>query len=274
MQIGAVTNPDDFSLDPTPANTSAKPPTPLETPSPAAVPASVPNPRSGSPHIQIQNPPVKPEATEDQRTLALRLAGEEAAAKAKENARSKLGSKPPTTEGDGQQPPTANPKARGTEPVENVAAKVEEKDFGADKSTSPEGRRRSVAPEIIPPLKRPSLAVECAAVSSANFRADNAEALGLINHHRGSAISATSKEEQDQVTRDIRSSISQAPDDGDIEALRKETTAAEEDTIEEDSEEEKAAEDEEKKQAQAAEETTPQKQGPKDGEKAVSSVED
>jgi hypothetical protein len=158
--------------------------------------------------------------------------------------------------------------------VENVAAKVEEKDFGADKSTSPEGRRRSVAPEIIPPLKRPSLAVECAAVSSANFRADNAEALGLINHHRGSAISATSKEEQDQVTRDIRSSISQAPDDGDIEALRKETTAAEEDTIEEDSEEEKAAEDEEKKQAQAAEETTPQKQGPKDGEKAVSSVED
>lgn len=58
--------------------------------------------------------------------------------------------------------------------------------------------------------RRPSLAdvAEVAAQSSDNFHADNVEALGRATHHRGSCVSATSREEKDQVVRDLRRSIS------------------------------------------------------------------
>jgi hypothetical protein len=73
-----------------------------------------------------------------------------------------------------------------------------------------------------------------AAVSSANFHADNAEALGLVEHHRGSIISTTDKEEQDKVVREIRASITADEPSGNLDAIRKQ--AAEQkgaDTIEE-----------------------------------------
>jgi hypothetical protein len=232
MEIGAVNDPDDLSSKPA----ETKPAAPVvETPKRTPVPPAAP--KSDSPHIQIQNPPVT-ETKEDQRTLALRLAGEEAAARAKQNALQKLGTKPATTEGDGKAAPTTEPSAKGTESAESATEKVdsvsEAKPIGSQTSASQEektenpiptpsrGRRTSVAPEIVPPLKRPSLADETAAVSTANFRAENADVLGLIDHHRGSIVSVTNKDEQDQVRKEIRESVTEAPEDGDLQALRKE----------------------------------------------------
>jgi len=292
-EIRAVSEPNDFSSEPKKSDA-------VEVPKPVAAVAATTtsNKSSGTstPHIQIQNPPVS-ENKEDQRTLALRLAGEEAAARAKENARSKLGAKPVTTEGEGKATPTSDPKAKGTESVALVKKEEkEEKKSGDDKdvaatstdsdteikkketssaNASPAGRRRSVVPEIIPPsLKRPSLADEVAAVSSANFHADNAELLGLVGHHRGSIISATTQDEQDQVRKDIRASISEAPADGDIDALRKTAEEKKGDTILEDSdagEEEKPAADAAKKEE---EKEQTQKQDPMDESKAGVSVAD
>ncbi|KUL87414.1 hypothetical protein ZTR_04714 [Talaromyces verruculosus] len=299
-EIGAVSDPNDFSSEPKKADT-------VEVPKPAPVAAiatTTSNKSSGTstPHIQIQNPPVS-EKKEDQRTLALRLAGEEAAARAKENARSKLGAKPVTTEGEGKATPTSDPKANGTESaVAPAEKKDDEKKPNTETATStatdsdsetkkeptsetgsPAGRRSSVVPEIIPPsLKRPSLVDEVAAVSSANFHADNAELLGLVGHHRGSIVSATTQDEQEQVRKDIRASISEAPADGDIDALRKTAEEKKEDTIFEDEDEGRDASQEEKKGEKPATETKEevkeegetQKQDPMDESKAGVSVAD
>lgn len=249
---------------------------------------------TSTPHIQIQNPPVT-ENKEDQRTLALRLAGEEAAARAKETARSKLGTKPVTTEGDGKATPTPDPKAKGTEALDSAQKPDEKKDDEKKATTTdsdtetkepstttetPASRRRSVVPELPASLKRPSLADEVAAVSSANFHADNAELLGLVGHHRGSIISATTVDEQEQVRKDIRASISEAPADGDIDALRKTAEEKKEDTIFEDDAESDQREEAEtkpateaaKKDEEVIEET--QKQDPMDESKAGVSVAD
>lgn len=257
---------------------------------------------TSTPHIQIQNPPVI-ENKEDQRTLALRLAGEEAAARAKENARSKLGAKPVTIEGQGKATPAPDPKAKGTEALVVAEKKKddekkddEEKEVtttssptDSDTETKKQppsatgspasGRRRSVVPEIIPPsLKRPSLADEVAAVSSANFHADNAELLGLVGHHRGSIISATTQDEQEQVRKDIRASVSEAPADGDIDALRKTAEEKKGDTIFEDDEDSDQSEKEEKPATEVAKtevkEEETQKQDPMDESKAGVSVAD
>ncbi|EED13635.1 conserved hypothetical protein [Talaromyces stipitatus ATCC 10500] len=287
-EIGAIKDPNDFSSD------SQK--KEVEVPKPAPV-ATTTNKSSepSAPRVQIQNPPVN-ENKEDQRTLALRLAGEEAAAKAKDNARSKLGSKPATTEADGKAP-TSGPETKGTESAVVLRQKDEEEkkpneSFTSDNrektttkdsvshstpTSSPAGRRSSVVPEIIPPsqLKRPSLADEVAAVSSANFHADNAELLGLVGHHRGSIISATTEDEQEKVRKDIRASISEAPADGDIDALRKTAVEREGDTIFED--EEESEEKEEKSVVPAAREEKQEdtkNQDPMDASKAGVSVAD
>lgn len=297
-EIGAVTDPNDFSSESKKADT-------VEVPKPAPVAAAATmtsNKSSGTstPHIQIQNPPVS-ENKEDQRTLALRLAGEEAAARAKENARSKLGAKPVTTEAEGKATPTSDPKAKGTESVVPAEKKDDEKKPDTEAATStptandtetkkepssatgsPAGRRSSVVPEIIPPsLKRPSLADEVAAVSSANFHADNAELLGLVGHHRGSIVSATTQDEQEQVRKDIRASISEAPADGDIDALRKTAEEKKGDTIFEDEDEGSDASEQENKEKpvtetkkEVKEEEGTQKQDPMDETKAGVSVAD
>ncbi|KAL1964847.1 hypothetical protein VTN77DRAFT_6349 [Rasamsonia byssochlamydoides] len=259
------------------ANTSAKPPTPADTPAPKAT--------SNSPHIQIQTPPSKDASKEDHITLALRQAGEEAASKAKENARAKLGTKLPSTEGDGKLPPTSKPEAKETEPVGKVDQKdVEGRQPGVPVSETDGGRRQSVAPapEIVAPPQRPSLESECAAVSSANFRAENAETLGLVGHHRASIVSATSQEEKDQVAQDLRKSISQPTADGDLDALRSSSSVskAQEETLEEEGEEGEGEAEEKKKYTDGHKVTgevsspNPQNQDPKAGEQAGISVED
>jgi len=105
------------------------------------------------------------------------------------------------------------------------------KEIEQPSSTSPTSKHRkgSVAPELPDTapdspksVKRPPLVPEVAAVSSANFHADNAEMLGLVEHHRGSIISAGNKEEQDKVVKEIRSSISAEDPPGSLDALRKE----------------------------------------------------
>jgi hypothetical protein len=140
-------------------------------------------------------------------------------------------------------------------------------------------------------------------VSTANFRAENAETLGLIDHHRGSIVSVADKDEGEQVRKASRESITEAPKDGDIEALRKEDADKKKrDTINEDEEEDAAvlgdsekeieesvkegtekkaesidaAEKEKTKEEEKEkeEEENPQKQDPKDASKASVSVED
>ncbi|KAJ6068280.1 uncharacterized protein N7446_005317 [Penicillium canescens] len=111
----------------------------------------------------------------------------------------------------------------------------------AASKAAPRGHRGSVAaelPDTAPDspktAKRPVLVPEMAAVSSANFHADNAEELGLVEHHRGSIISTTDKAEQDKVVREIRASITADEPSGNLDAIRKqaaEQTGA--DTIEE-----------------------------------------
>ena len=85
--------------------------------------------------------------------------------------------------------------------------------------------------------QRPRLVPEMAAESSANFHADSAQALGLVQHHRGSIVSATSPEEKKKVAQDLRTSVSGAQADV-VESLRAEKATREkegehEETIEE-----------------------------------------
>lgn len=227
---------------------------------PASTPKE-PEPATPKPStIKIQSPPTTKteEKKDEQAVLALRQASEEAASKAKSKSEEKKGSQ--------EEPELAR----------------------VDSPRASRAHRGSVAPELpdttsdspVGP-KRPPLVPEVAAVSSANFHADNAEMLGLVEHHRGSIISATDKEEQDKVVKEIRSSISASEPAGDLDALRKE--AAEKprtDTIEESQSEEEQGEakdlpvvpkDTTKK---SKEEETTATQDPKSAEDAAKSVQD
>ncbi|PKY07126.1 hypothetical protein P168DRAFT_324569 [Aspergillus campestris IBT 28561] len=91
---------------------------------------------------------------------------------------------------------------------------------------------------------RPRLVPEVAAESSANFHADSAQALGLVQHHRGSIVSATSPEEKKKVAQDLRTSVSGGQADV-VESLRAEkATRGDEGEHEETIEEEPAGVDE------------------------------
>ncbi|KAE8151094.1 hypothetical protein BDV25DRAFT_153187 [Aspergillus avenaceus] len=210
MQVNSV---EDY--DSMPATSTAQP----VTGSPAISTPSEPTaPKQST--IKIQNPPVKEVQKDDSITVALRQASEEAAAKAKEGKSEKPA---PVTSAPQQQPTPA----AGEEELK--------KEGGADSVR----RRSSVAPEIVAASssKRPPLVPECAAVSSANFHADNAEALGLVEHHRGSIVSATSPEEKAKVAQDIRKSISGGHAEM-LASLRDDQaqTAGQEETIDEESE--------------------------------------
>ncbi|KAJ5183924.1 hypothetical protein N7492_001540 [Penicillium capsulatum] len=183
-------------------------------------PASTPKePEPGTPKpstIKIQSPPAKTEEKKDDKAvLALRQASEEAASKAKSKADDKKQPSPPKEESESKkadEDSTSNAKTRHG----SVAAELP--DTAGD---SPKG------------VKRPPLVPEVAAVSSANFHADNAETLGLVEHHRGSIISTTDKEEQEKVVSDIRQSIT-GEDAGGLDAVRKEAAnKAQENSIEE-----------------------------------------
>lgn len=276
MQIGNVPNVD---TPPTPfpstETTATKPAFPPAAPPPTnpitttGQPTAPPPPKPGSsaPHVQIKDPPVE-EKKEDRISLTLRQAGEEAASKAKDTTRAKLRqSTASRLDVDQRSPSATGPKRESAaekssriEETKEEREKPELPDTGGEAENRAEpstGRRRSAvpAPEIEGSTKRPSLS-EVAAVSSSNFRAENAETLGLVEHHRGSIVSATSQEEKESVTRDLRKSISGAP-------------AA---TVE-DEEEAKGPEDSKEKEAKGQGECT-QKQDAKAAEKAGASVAD
>ena len=202
------------------------------TASPSTPESSAENPPKAS-TIKIQNPPAK-ETKDDSITVTMRQASEEAAAKAKGS---------PDTPSAKEEEPKPKPNTTETaqkekeNPPSNPPAETEEeptKDTATQEGTEQETqnvRRKSIypAPEI-PEIEeqngvgsqlRPPLAPgsEIAAVSSDNFRADNIEALGLVEHHRGSIISATPEEERDRVARDLRQSVSGTRADAN-EALR------------------------------------------------------
>ncbi|KAJ5660525.1 hypothetical protein N7507_006976 [Penicillium longicatenatum] len=168
-----------------------------------------PEPKTPKPStIKIQSPPAKTKPEEEKKdetaVLALRQASAEAASKAKNKTDDK---KDATTEPGSEEVQSTSPTTRQRK--SSVAPEMPEA-----VPESPKGAKR-------PPLQYP----EVAAVSSANFRADNAEMLGLVGHHRGSIISVTDKEEQDKVVKEIRSSISAEDPSGSLEALRKEAAA-------------------------------------------------
>ncbi|KAF4261262.1 hypothetical protein CNMCM8812_005003 [Aspergillus fumigatus] len=219
------------------------------TPATPQPPAQSATPKQST--IKIQSPPAK-EQKDDSVTLALRQAGAEAAAKAKGNTSADV--KKDNTSADSEQqkgePPSSGENKEGEETV----------------------RRHSVVPaEIVggcggrPPLRVP----ECAAESSADFRADNAEALGLVQHHRGSIVSATSPEEMEKVAQDLRKSISGGHEEI-LAALKNEHAerAGQDETIveESDGEDDKTDEKTHRKETQ--------KQDIKDAPKATSTIED
>ncbi|KAJ5729687.1 Glutaredoxin [Penicillium malachiteum] len=171
----------------------------------APSPPKEPEPKTPKPvTIKIQSPPAtKPDESEKKDTsavLALRQASAEAASKAKSKTDEK---KEPETKPEDEQ--------------------------SSSSSLTAKHRKGSVAPELPDTApespngpKRPPLVPEVAAMSSANFHADNAEMMGLVEHHRGLIISADNKEEQDKAVHEIRASISSEDPSGSVAALRKE----------------------------------------------------
>jgi hypothetical protein len=171
------------------------------TQSPAPAPTT---PKPSTIKIQIPSATKSEDKKDEQAVLALRQASTEAANKAASKASEK------------KDAPKKEEEAEDPRP--------------ASSSSSPKAHRGSVAPELpdIAPdspsgLKRPSLIPEVAAVSSANFHVDNAEELGLVEHHRGSIISGSDNADKDKVVTEIRQSISGAEGPGgSLDALRKE----------------------------------------------------
>lgn len=213
MQIESVQDFDGFLSSTSATAASNVPSSTTATPTTPAVDNPTPKPST----IKIQSPPPKAERKDDQMTLTLRQASEEAAAKAKENTRAKIGLSPATSTEHKKDAQSQSPSTSTPTQTEKKETKKEESQ--SDESDSKQRRKSSITPA--PEITRPSLASEVAAESTTNFRADNAEALGLVGHHRGSIVSATSPGEQAKVAGDIRKSVSEGPKEV-IEALREE----------------------------------------------------
>lgn len=158
-----------------------------------------PSPTTPKPStIKIQNPPVSntEDKKDDMTVAALRQASTEAASKAKANASEKERTKEEQVE---KEVPHSSRAHRGS-----VACELPD-----DTPESPNA------------MKRPTLVPETAAVSSANFHADNAEMLGLVAHHRGSRVPTLENPGQDEAVNELRKSISQESTGG-LDAIRKE----------------------------------------------------
>lgn len=185
MQVNNVEALDSFPVDtPAPASLTGSSAT---TPS-----ATDPNAPPKQSTIKIQSPPSKENTKDDSITVAMRQASEEAASKAKDNKTTTSTAKSGAGPTDTASAPTTN----------TTAQEVGEKKAPGEETV----RRKSIIGEIAGEIQRPRLVPESAAVSSANLHADNPAA--LREHHRGSIVSATSKEERDQVAQDLRKSIS------------------------------------------------------------------
>ncbi|KAJ5781333.1 hypothetical protein N7457_006493 [Penicillium paradoxum] len=182
--------------------------TPTSYPIPAATETkSEPEPATPKPStIKIQTPPItEPEdKKDDMAVLALRQASSEAASQAKAKSDDKKGSKEPEKE----------------QAVEEQAAEEPVVSHTHRGSVAPE--LPDTAPDSPKTSKRPALVPEQAAVSSANFHADNAEVLGLVGHHRKPRMSTLENADQDKAVHEIRQSISAEEPAGNLDALRKE----------------------------------------------------
>ncbi|KAJ5475326.1 hypothetical protein N7539_008392 [Penicillium diatomitis] len=171
--------------------------------------------------IKIQNPPStkQEDKKDDAAVLALRQASSEAANKAKGKTEEKKAD------------------VKNPEPVKSDEPSSAAQQTKAEQPSSPKAPRGSVAPELpdIAPdspsgPKRPPLVPEVAAVSTANFHVDNAVALGLVEHHRGSIISGSDEADKDEVVTEIRQSISAAEGpSASLDALRKEAAGKDRD---------------------------------------------
>ncbi|PGH03442.1 hypothetical protein AJ80_08690 [Polytolypa hystricis UAMH7299] len=225
MQIRAVKA--DFDLTPiTSATTTPSRPTATTTPAPS------------TPRIQIQDPPPSREtAVEDRMTLTLRQAGEEAASKAKENTKAKLGTKtsgtpqPEVKEGTESSEATKKPeeekiekeeKTEGKlettdakEPAEEAEKKIEKQEEKTeDKSETTDAKTPAEEAEhasetLKHAQRRASLAhgpdvSETAIKSSADLAVKSQEASDLSEHHRSSEVSATSPKEIEQVAQELK----------------------------------------------------------------------
>ncbi|KAJ5675277.1 uncharacterized protein N7477_005211 [Penicillium maclennaniae] len=200
-------------VDGMPATSNPIAPPSQPTPTPKEPEPTAPKPST----ITIQSPSAaKQEEKKDHKTvLALRQASQEAASKAQTKTDDKK-----LAEGSMSE---CNPESKTETPTHSRAHR------GSVAIELPE--TASDSPKA---AKRPPLIPEVAAVSSANFHADNAEMLGLVEHHRGSIISTIDQEEQEKVVSDIRKSITAEDPSGNLDALRKEAAQkAEDGTIEE-----------------------------------------
>ncbi|PYH93960.1 hypothetical protein BO71DRAFT_419703 [Aspergillus ellipticus CBS 707.79] len=256
MQVNNVED-----IDGIPASTStttAAPATPSATSTPTPETATLKQST-----IKIQSPPSKETPKDSSATLAMRQASEEAAAKAKAGSTPAAAPKEPVPavaeEKEPKEPAPAATEMKKPAPAAEEkkepapAAEEEKREPTPAAGESQAGQEDTVrgneaapeSPESRP--KRPSLVPEMAAESSANFHTDTAEALGMVGHHRGSIISATSKEEQEKVAQDLRKSISGGEQDL-LKSLREDHAARKEqdETIEElssDSEEQNGVEE-------------------------------
>ncbi|KAK2797843.1 hypothetical protein FQN50_009048 [Emmonsiellopsis sp. PD_5] len=194
MQLGgdvpSVSSPVPVPLTSTP--TSAKP-----APSPA-IQAPSSKESAPSPRIQIQDPPSRDSSgnREDGHiALALRQAGEEAAQKAKQNARAKLGVKSTVTKPE--ETTTQKSPEPTTEDVDDDKSKeLKPPDSPKDGQEQLKEARQSIS------LQRPSIA-DTAAESTADVKVDSPTNSKLVEHHRGSVVSATSPIEQAKLAEDL-----------------------------------------------------------------------
>lgn len=237
MQVNSVEDLDSFSAPAAggggaAAETATATPTPTTT-APAPTPATENPPKQST--IKIQSPPSKETKKDDSITVAMRQAGEQAASKAKDGNKDTTGKSESVSEKpqegvnteQKESEPESEPKPEQAGSAETHTEEQEQKQRQEQeemqeenktqdpKNVGPRPRRKSATPALELAgngAQRPPLATvpEGAAESTENIQADNAEALGLVEHHRGSVVSATSDEERSQVARDLRQSVSEA----------------------------------------------------------------
>ncbi|KAK2767275.1 hypothetical protein FQN53_006522 [Emmonsiellopsis sp. PD_33] len=208
MQLGgdvpSVSSPVPVPLTSTP--TPAKPPPPEKAAPSPAIQAPSSKESAPSPRIQIQDPPSRDSSgnREDGHiALALRQAGEEAAQKAKQNARTKLGVKSTVST------PEETTTQKSPEPTTKDLDHDKSKDLKPPDSPK-DGREELKEARQSISLQRPSI-TDAAAESTADLKVDSPTNSKLVEHHHGSVVSATSPIEQAKLAEDLNKIDSGTP---------------------------------------------------------------
>ncbi|KAK2746882.1 hypothetical protein FQN55_005368 [Onygenales sp. PD_40] len=185
--------------------TCETPPPEKAAPSPA-IQAPSSKESAPSPRIQIQDPPSRDSSgnREDGHiALALRQAGEEAAQKAKQNAQTKLGVKSAVST------PEETTTQKSPEPTTKDLDHDKSKDLKPPDSPK-DGREELKEARQSISLQRPSI-TDAAAESTADLKVDSPTNSKLVEHHRGSVVSATSPIEQAKLAEDLNKIDSGTP---------------------------------------------------------------